>query len=290
MASEVKWIKIVTDIFDDEKIMLIESMPDSDTIIVIWFKLLCLAGKTNTLGVLLMNDRIPYNDEMLAHIFRRPLNTVRLALKTFEKYGMIEIINDTITIPNWSKHQQMDALEKKREYQRNLMAKRRAEQKQAAERRKLLAISDTNCEANSDANVSSLDKEEDIDKDKEYSTDSNESVCRTGDVRRVQEAWNALGLSQVSRITSDTKRGQSLKARINQNGAEKVLEAIEKVRRSSFLQGQNRSGWVVTFDWFVKPNNFLKVLEGQYDDHEGVEPEKEQRSVVDFTKFARSDE
>ena len=63
MASEVKWIKIVTDIFDDEKIMLIESMPDADTIIVIWFKLLCLAGKTNTLGVLLMNDRIPFNDE-----------------------------------------------------------------------------------------------------------------------------------------------------------------------------------------------------------------------------------
>ena len=94
MASEVKWIKIVTDIFDDEKIMLIESMPDADAIIVIWFKLLCLAGKTNTLGVLMMNDRIPYNDEMLAHIFRRPLNTVRMALKIFEKYGMIEIINN----------------------------------------------------------------------------------------------------------------------------------------------------------------------------------------------------
>lgn len=179
MASEVKWIKIVTDIFDDEKIMLIESMPDADTIIVIWFKLLCLAGKTNTLGVLLMNDRIPYNDEMLAHIFRRPLNTVRLALRTFEQYGMIEIINDTITIPNWGKHQQMDALEKKREYQRKLMAKRRAEQKKVAEQEKKLAL----CDANSNANVSSLDKEEDIDKKEQE--EKGDDVSSPDDLQRI---------------------------------------------------------------------------------------------------------
>ena len=57
--AEVKWIKIVTDIFDDEKILLIESMPESDGIIVIWFKLLCLAGKQNNNGVFLINERIP---------------------------------------------------------------------------------------------------------------------------------------------------------------------------------------------------------------------------------------
>lgn len=159
MASEVKWIKIVTDIFDDEKILLIESMPDADAIIVIWFKLLCLAGRTNTMGVLLLNERIPYNDEMLAHIFRRPLNTVRLALRTFEQYGMIEIVNNTITIPNWTKHQQLESLEKRREYQRNLMAKRRAEQKLIAEKDQMLALT----EANTLADVSAPDKDIDID-------------------------------------------------------------------------------------------------------------------------------
>lgn len=56
--SEVKWIKIVNDIFDDEKILLIESMPEADSLIVIWFKLLCFAGKQNNNGVFLMNDRI----------------------------------------------------------------------------------------------------------------------------------------------------------------------------------------------------------------------------------------
>lgn len=130
--AEVKWIKIVTDIFDDEKILMIENLPDRDSIIVIWFKLLCMAGKQNNSGVFLFNDRIPYTDEMLATIFRRPLNTVRLALKTFEEYGMIEIVNNTITIPKWEKHQSLDALENSRKQARNRVAKYREKQKEIA--------------------------------------------------------------------------------------------------------------------------------------------------------------
>ena len=87
--AEIKWIKIVTDIFDDEKILLIESMPDKYAIITIWFKLLCLAGKQNNHGIFLLNDKIPFTDEMLATIFRMELNTVRLALETFSRFGMI---------------------------------------------------------------------------------------------------------------------------------------------------------------------------------------------------------
>lgn len=130
--SEVKWIKIVTDIFDDEKMLLIESLPERDGIIVIWFKLLCLAGKQNNNGVFMFNDKIPYTDEMLATIFRRNINTVRLALKTFENYGMIEIINNTITIPKWEKHQSLDALKSAREQTRKRVERYRERQKEIA--------------------------------------------------------------------------------------------------------------------------------------------------------------
>lgn len=130
--SDVKWIKIVTDIFDDEKILLIESLPERDSIIVIWFKLLCMAGKQNNGGVFLLNDRIAYTDEMLATIFRRPLNTVRLALQTFEQFGMIEIVNNTITIPNWEKHQSLELIEKNREKNRKKVAAFRERQRRLA--------------------------------------------------------------------------------------------------------------------------------------------------------------
>ena len=148
--AEVKWIKIVTDVFDDEKILMIETMPEADTIIVIWFKLLCLAGKQNNSGVFQMGQ-MPYTDEMFSTIFRRPLNTVRLALKTFEQFGMIEIVHDTVTIPNWGKHQNIDQIESKNAYMKNYMREYR-------EKQKLISSGKANCKTNSKANVSLADK------------------------------------------------------------------------------------------------------------------------------------
>ena len=156
MATEVKWIKIVTDIFDDEKILLIESLPGANSIIVIWFKLLCLAGKCNNDGVFLMNDRIPYTDEMLAAVFRRDVNEIRQALKVFTDLGMIEIVDGVITIPNWNKHQTLDSYEKKKERDRLYMAERRRKQKEIAQK-----SSDSNTTPSSYVVVS--DKEIDID-------------------------------------------------------------------------------------------------------------------------------
>lgn len=153
--SDIKWIKIVTDIFDDEKMLLIETLPEADSIIVIWFKLLCLAGKQNNSGVFTLNGKIPYTDKMLATIFRRKETIVTLALQTFEQFGMIEIINNTITIPNWSKHQNFDKIEKKNEYMREYMKEYRNKQKLLAEGKQECK---TNSKSNSKDNVSLLDK------------------------------------------------------------------------------------------------------------------------------------
>lgn len=110
--SDVRWIKITTDIFDDEKIQLIESMPEGDTLIVIWFKLLVLAGKQNYSGVLALGDKVFYTEDMLTTVFRRKSTTVKLALTTFEQFGMIAFVDGAVTIPNWEKHQNIDGLEK----------------------------------------------------------------------------------------------------------------------------------------------------------------------------------
>ncbi len=115
---EVRWIKITTSMFDDEKIKLIEALPEADTILIIWIKLLCLAGKTNASGYIFLAERLPYTEEMLATILSRPLNVVRLALTTFERFGMIEINQQGIYLLNWQKHQSIDKLEQIREQNR----------------------------------------------------------------------------------------------------------------------------------------------------------------------------
>lgn len=167
---ELKWIKLCTNIFDDEKIALIESMPDADSIIVIWFKILCLAGKQNNCGVLMLSDRIPYTEEMLATIFRRPMSTVRLALTTFESFGMIAIVNGTITIPNWEKHQSIDAVERYKEQTRERVASYRQRQKAIAAENSSVTQSNVTrnvtCNVTCNADVTPCNAvEEDIDKD-----------------------------------------------------------------------------------------------------------------------------
>ena len=156
----MKWIKITTDIFDDEKILLIESLPDAYAIIVVWFKLLCMAGKQNNSGVFMMNDKIAYTDKMLATIFRMKETTVQMALKTFEDFGMVKIIDGVITIPNWGKHQNLDQLEAKKAYMRNYMQGYR-------EKQRLLSSGKDNCKTNSKANVSQADIDKEGEGEKE---------------------------------------------------------------------------------------------------------------------------
>lgn len=99
----------------------------------------------------------------------------------------------------------------------------------------------------------------------------SKDTIRQTDVQRCVEAWNSLsdcGIKSISKMTSSSKRYQSLVARIKEYGVDDILTAIDKIRHSKFLQGRSGSkrAWVITFDWFVLPSNFPKVLEGNYDD------------------------
>ena len=122
-----------------------------------------------------------------------------------------------------------------------------------------------------------LDLDTELDKDKEKDINDlivSKDTIRQTDVQRIIDEWNTLeefGINPVKRMTS--KREQAVKARIRQNHMDDILEAIENIRHSSFLQGQNKEGWMITFDWFLKPGNFAKVLEGNYLDKSGNKPQ-----------------
>ena len=104
-----------------------------------------------------------------------------------------------------------------------------------------------------------LDKIKDI-------TVSKDTVCQT-EVQRIVDSWNdltAYGIKSILKVNTDSKRYSMLIARIKQYSVDDVLKAIENIKTSDFLQGNSKAGWVITFDWFVRPNNFPKVLEGNY--------------------------
>lgn len=258
--AEVKWIKIVTDIFDNKKIKQIEKIPNGDTILVIWFKLIVLAGITNDDGLVYITDEIPYNSETLSNEFNKPLNEIKIALDIFQKFKMIEIIDDFIRLKNWQQYQNVDGLEKIRSQTRLRVQKYRENQR--------LLLEDKECNVTRNVTVTQSNapriRIENKNKNKNiFNNLSNDKLFVL-----LIEKWNELPdtISKISTLKKDTQRYKMLSQRINEYGSDKILEAIDKIKQSSFLLGQNKSGWTITFEWFVRPNNFVKVLEGNYID------------------------
>lgn len=251
--AEVKWIKIVTDIFDDEKVLLIESLPESDGLIVIWFKLLCLAGKQNNSGVFLMNNKIPYTEEMLAAIFRRPLSTVKLALRTFEDFGMIEIVDGVITIPNWEKHQSLDQLEMIKEQTRKRVAKHRERQKQKAlglpepTEESECNVTDTlpyakvtQTDIDKNKNRLDIDKDKNKEKNTKHKYGEYKHVLLTDDeYNKLLEQYGSSGIEEIITYLDEylEMKGTKYKSHymvIKKWGAKAALEKRSKERITSF--------------------------------------------------------
>ncbi|MBE6145033.1 MAG: hypothetical protein E7171_00265 [Firmicutes bacterium] len=177
--ADVKWIKLNIDMFDDEKIKIIQSMPEGDAMCVIWIKLLTLAGKTNDKGYVYITDDMPYTDEMLAVIFNKPLNTVRLALDTFTKLGMIDVDSKGIYLLNFDRHQSLDKLEKIKEQTRARVQKHREKAKQIA------LVEDVTLHV-TQCNATDIDKDIDkeLDKDIEIEKDIEKKEKKKNNIKK----------------------------------------------------------------------------------------------------------
>lgn len=178
--GKVKWIKLDPDVFNDEKIQLIESLPDGDTILILWFKLLALCGKANHGGLVTyvtLDSIKPYTDDMLVTLWKRKKSTVLLALDTFEQFGMIERLdNDAILVVNWEKYQNIAGLEQIREQNRLRKQKQRDREKQ-----KLLEYKDTNMSRDMSRDVTQQNKNKKENKDILKEKDKKEKVSAEAD-------------------------------------------------------------------------------------------------------------
>lgn len=100
---------------------------------------------------------------------------------------------------------------------------------------------------------------------KEY-IDTNVSI-KQHSIQSIIDAWNQLepyGIKMIYRINPGSKRCTSLIALLEQFGEEKVIQAVDKVKQSEFLQGKTDTRFSLNFDWFINPDNFEKILDGKY--------------------------
>ena len=129
--SEVKWIKITTDMFDNRKIKAIRKLPEGNNIILIWVMLLSLAGRCNASGMIFLTANIPYTNKMLSDELDFEESVICIALDTLEKFGMItRDENLFICVNNWSEYQSVDGMDKIREQTRKRVRNFREREKQ----------------------------------------------------------------------------------------------------------------------------------------------------------------
>ena len=86
------------------------------------------------------------------------------------------------------------------------------------------------------------------------------------DFNKLAEYFNSKlpsnGMPQVRSITP--KRKAAILAREKEHGKNAIIQVIDNATESSFLNGDNNRGFIASFDWIFRPNNFPKVLEGNY--------------------------
>lgn len=116
---QVQWLKIYTDIFDNEKIKKLLKNRDGDTYCRVWFQLLTLAAKSNQNGAILLGENIPMTIDDLARIMSKTVNKLTKVIQQLCDLNMIIVKNDTIYIKNWDIYQSADKLEKMRADNRN---------------------------------------------------------------------------------------------------------------------------------------------------------------------------
>lgn len=301
--AEINWIKLRVDMFDDEKIKIIQSMPEGDAILVIWIRIIALAGKCNAKGLVLIEDEFPYSDEMLATIFNKPLATVRLALGTFEKFRMIERTEKGIYISNFEKHQNTEGMEKIREQARIRKQREREKKRALLEAGNTPALPETlpeNVTDNVTSHVTSRVTEREVTKQNKnknkniYNISSNEDIVETSEKTsevpdRKSERLSydeimkdfhatcpdlpgirALNDARKTKIRSLVKELDKLKIFPGVEPEKKLHVIFQAAQNSDFLSGRSGKWNGCSFDWLINKTNALKVLEGQYQNKGGV--------------------
>lgn len=304
-----------TEMFDDEKIKIIQAMPEGDALIVIWIRLLLLAGISNADGYLMISDNLPYTEEMLATISNKPLSIIRLALKTFETFGMLEANKEGIFIRNFSENQS-GKIQELREYNRIKQAesRERARQKRLAMQSECQTdVIDTSLtgQENVKGNVIDNDakcqpKDKDIDKDIYININNNipqnppdfGGAVERLDYDRIANTYNTVckDLPKVRGISDERRR--RIRTLLNALDKSKVLtelgtyERLEHIFRladeSDFLSGRKQANAWCSFDWLINSKNALKVIEGNYRNG-GVNHVKSQQGNTDHSCESEND-
>ena len=268
MAKKFYWLKLPKDFFKDKWIKKLRRLPGGSDYTVIYMKMLLLTVDTD--GVFNYEGVEDNFWSEIAFEIDEDKDAVAVTCQFLERAGLLVVSDDgsEINFPavGMMTGSESDSAERVRRFRE----------------RKALQCNGEALLCNADVTKSNTEKEKEkeleLERELERESEGSDEPCsqKRTQYKGFVDSWNSLSEFGIVSIRSISgKRADALRARLRQYGDDSFNECVEAIRQSDFLQGRNNRGWVVTFDWLVKPSNYPKVLEGNYRNKVKVEAQPE---------------
>ena len=239
------WLKLKEDFFEEKQIKYLRKLPDGDKLVIAYLKMQLKSLKTE--GFIKYDSILPSNIEELSMILDEDINIVTLLIKALQQVGAIEILDDGSFY--------MIAMQ-------DLIGKEGASAERVRrfrERQKQNEIKMLPCNTNVTNCNTEKEKEKEIDKKIEIEIDKK--INKYNDVVEIYNTY-CTNLSQVQKLT------EKRKIAINKLLKEIDIEQFRKIciiaNQSDFLIGNNDRNWKADFDFIIRPDKAVSILEGKY--------------------------
>ena len=276
------WIKLKTDFFDLPTIDWLLEQENGCEYVVLYQKLcLITANNGGELSRRIGEMIIPFEAKKIADVTRFPIDTVVVGLRLYRKLGLIyEHENGFLRI---SQFDDMVGSETKWAEKKRLQRGKRADNVpglQEGQSEDIVLDPQGHSEDNvlqeieirdKRLEIKSLDEEIEIEKERERPV--------TSPYEKIRELYNEICVSFPQCTAMSDARRKAIKARFASGRTlEDFRRLFEKAEASSFMKGANDRNWRASFDWLIKDSNMVKVLDGNYDDHDHTQNTTQNRS------------
>ena len=253
MAKKYYWLKLKDNFFNQKEVKKLRRIAGGDTYTIIYLKMQLLSIKKD--GIIEFEGTEKDLAEQLSYEIDEDGDNIQTTLLFLKANNLIEEISENnfllTKVPDCIGKEGASAERVRRHRERKALLEKEKEQKMLQCNGEVTNSNDVVIESNTE-----------IEKEKEIEKEINNNISKDIFINKVVSEWNSIGVSPIKLIRGT--RQKMLNARIKEYSEEGVLQAINNIKHSDFLKGQNKNSWVITIDWFLKPNNFIKVYEDNY--------------------------
>lgn len=315
------WLKLKNDFFNNRQIKKLRRIAGGDTYTIIYLKLQLLSIDNG--GIIEYKGTEKDIFEQLELEIDEDIDNIKITMNFLMANDLLECVDNDVflnEVPTLIGSECKSA-ERVRKYRKN---KELENQKALQCNNKTLQCNASPLQSNTNVTNCNTEIEKEIEKEleldleieKELDTKSqskiNQSInqdCTLGkemptqlennikseiknnsEQAKIIEEWNSIddNVPNVTLIRSGSTRQRLLQARINEYGFDNVLKAIDNVKNSQYLKGYVKP-FRVTFDWFIKPNNFPKILDGNYNDFTAPKSNDEEFDYIKANQYTEEE-